>query len=163
MRLRHDPSPLPRQWSGHPSARGLLAEADIRVCGSGRLAAKLLVFSTPAALNRFWVSGLRRPGLGKHTVGAVNSLMTEMIPVRGPSHVRADPRYFCIVGLTRNNLSMEVICHEAVHAGMAYARRVKRSPWSEALDFDEEAVAYPAGRIAAAINRFLHDSGLYQE
>lgn len=68
-----------------------------------------------------------------------------------------------MIGLVYGHLSMEIISHEAVHAGFNFSKRASRAPWDrKAQDFDEEGVAYPAGRIAAAINRVLHAAKLYK-
>lgn len=163
MKVRHTAAALPRCFSDHPAAAGVLGEFDIRLCGAGRLRAKVLVFATPAELARFWRDGLGRAALGRGCLGAVNSLASERVNVRtGERVMEVDPRYFCIIGLTKQNLSMEIICHESMHAGFAYAKRVQRNLWAEPWELDEEKVCYPAGRIAAEINRFLHDEGLYQ-
>jgi hypothetical protein len=141
----------------------LIAEHDIRM-NLGRLRAKLLIFDRPASLRSFW-KAIRGLGLGRGAVGAVNSLAYERISFRRAKESRSmecDPRYFCMIGLCKTHLSMEIVSHEAVHAGFAYAKRRKGDAWIAAMDFDEEFVAYPAGRIAAAINRFLFRKGLYQ-
>lgn len=164
MRIEHAP-PLPRSF-GH-IAKGLTAEADIYPTPRARLAAKLLVFSSPRALRAFWRDVLEKPDLGAGCVGAVNALGHEAIDFsdddddQGRSRWVCDPRYFCIIGLCLNHLSMEVVTHEAVHAGFCYARRRGHDPWNDERRLGEEDVAYPAGRIAAAINRWLYDRDLY--
>lgn len=159
--------PIRGDFHNHPAAKGgLVAEADITPHGRGRLAAKLLVFDVPRSLARFWKKGLGH-SLGRGCKGAVNALsrtVTRFDKDGKPEWKRyeGDPRYFCIIGLCVGWLSMEIIAHESVHAGFAYEKRVKRNLFGPACDFDEERVAYPAGAIAAAINRFLHAKGLYE-
>ena len=163
MRVRHARRLLPRSFVGHPASRGLIAEHDLRI-NSGRLRAKLLIFDRPTSLRSFW-KAVRGLGLGRGAVGAVNSLAYERVSFRRAKEslsMECDPRYFCMIGLCKTHLSMEIISHEAVHAGFAYAKRRKGDAWIAAMDFDEEFIAYPAGRISAAINRFLFDEGLYQ-
>lgn len=157
--------PIRRDWSGHPAATVLL-DRDLSVRGS-RLKAKLLVFPHRRAMRRFWTKGLGHGFLGQTCMGAVTSLTSErmLFPKGKPEQrwIEADPHYFCVIGLVKGFLSMEIICHEAVHAGFAYAKRVKRSPWNDkALEFDEEAVCYPAGAIAGAINRAIYKAGLHE-
>ena len=159
---------LPRTFARHPHAQGLVAEADITLHRRGRLAAKLLVFKGPLALRRFWKLAVSDASLGRRCLGAVNSLAQESGRPTKDGGVKwdrmiGDRRYFCVIGLCVGGLSMEIIAHEAVHAGFCYERRVKRNLFGEACDFDEERIAYPAGAIAAAINRFLHAKGLYEE
>lgn len=142
----------------------MLAEHDIRLTRGSRLAAKLLVFKNSRELTEFWRNALgsrMSPG----ALGAVNALAREVGPhdSDAPTHIECDPRYFCVIGLTRGALSMECITHESVHAGFCFAKRHRRDFWvKQSEDFCEEDVCYPAGRIAKRINAFLHDGGWYQ-
>lgn len=161
MRVRRTRTPLPRSFAAHPAAHALVAEADLRIGGRGSMRAKLLVFKTSAALTRFWreALGLR---MSAGALGAVNALASD---VEGQSgrYIECDPTYFCVIGLTLPALCMEVITHEAVHAGFAFAKRHRRDFWVEQDEgYDEEDVCYPAGRIAKRINAFLHEKGLYR-
>jgi hypothetical protein len=155
--------PLPRDWS---ALAGLdcIAETDIRPTPHGRLYAKLMVFEDAAGLRRFW-KNISEDRLGPNCLAAVNMLAHWTESLGNGSWKRRmdvlDQRYFCVIGLVVGHLTMEVITHEAVHAGFCYAKRVKRCPWDNYDDFDEELVAYPAGRIARQINKFLHDQGVY--
>jgi len=144
---------------------GLILAHDLSITNS-RLKAKLLVFETPKDLCAFWRDVLKFKTLGRYTLGAVNSLSISYAPKAeplNPQRMEVDPRFFCIIGLCRKHLSMEIISHESVHAGFAFALRKMKAPWvKEIKDTKEEAVAYPAGRIAAAINRVLHKERLYE-
>lgn len=156
MRLIHSRHPLPRHFARHPGCKGLLLEKDLAI-GSSRLRAKLLVFRNRTFLREFWKGPLGKSELGRNCDGAVNSLLVNVERFNGRGravarHLEADPRYFCIIGLIRECMGMEVIAHEAVHAGFCYVKRVKRSPWDDQAKMqDEEAVAYPAGVIAQCI------------
>lgn len=167
MRIQHA-RPIPRSFSGHPKARHLvIAEADLRPSPRARLRAKLVVVRSGRDLGRFWTQVLGRGGLGRHCYGVVSALgrSAEKVDDQGRSYDRrwiCDPRYFCIIGLCATHLSMEVISHEAVHAGFCYARRRAKDPWNDDRELGEEHVCYPAGAIAAEINRFLYKSGLYR-
>jgi len=166
MRIEYR-TPLPRCFTTHPKAAGIVSETDILLTRSSRLAAKLLVFTTPRAMAGFWSAALGKEPLGRGCIGAVTSLQREASKVDASGRIfdtrmQVDPRYFCVIGLTVKHLTMEIICHEATHAGFAYAKRVKRNPWIAAGELDEEGVCYPAGRIAAAINRHCHDKGLFE-
>ena len=158
---RRIPCVWSRQWLS------IVAECDIRPTRHGRLYAKLLIFKNPRTLQVFWRDGLKNGSLGRWTVGAVNALVhwTETVGATGEvirKQRDVDPRYFCVIGLCETKLSMEVISHEAVHAGFCYAKRVKRTPWDAARKFDEEEVAYPSGAIAKKINAFLYARKLYR-
>lgn len=152
---------IPRSFSRHPHAKGLVAECDIFPLSNGRLAAKLLIFKSPVMLRRFWSKAMGHD-LGGKCLGAVNAMVQERCKVSPHRNVPdvstlvGDPRYFCIIGLCIKYLTMEIVTHEAVHAGYAYAKRVKRNVWGKIGDFDEEQIAYPSGAIADAINRFIH-------
>lgn len=165
MRIVHLKRGLPRNWSRHPAARGVVGEFDIRLRRHSRLRAKVMVFARVADLRAFWSAALGKSGLGRGVRGVVSPLMRTTINIRKgvqqPEYIEADPNYFCAIGLTHRHLTMEIISHESVHAAFSYQRRVKRSPWAKLHDFDEEHVAYPAGVIAAAINRWLHKHDLY--
>ena len=148
--------PLRRDFMSHPKAKGLILESDVRI-NRGRLRLKLLVFRKPAHLIYFWKHALGKASLGKGCLGAVNSLKILWDDtVTGKRHQEVDPRYFAIMGLCADHLGMEILSHEAVHAGYAYAQRVgTHSPWHNAFDLDEEHLAYPTGRVACEVLRTL--------
>lgn len=170
MKTRHTPTPLPRSFTAHPDGKGIIAEHDIAVWGherrgAGRLRAKLLVFKSPRAMRAF-----SRKALGidnDEAVGFVSDLSREVITIGnihrpGREHILyVDPRYFCLICLVRGHLTMDIITHEACHAGIFFSQR-SRMRWPNQDGAASEAICYPTGRIAAAINRFLHDSGLYE-
>lgn len=157
-----------RDWRRIRGVTGVLLERDLKVSAGSRLRAKLLVFGTTAALRQFWRRGLGRGELGRSCCGAVTPLGYEVQDFRKDGTIKSrrmevDSRYFCVIGLCEKHLSMEIISHEAVHAGYAYAKRVNlKNLWYGAKENDEELVCYPAGRIAAEINRKLHKAGLYK-
>lgn len=160
MRLR----PLPRNWKRQ--WRIIEAERDIAIT-RGPLRAKLLIFKTCADLDRFWRLALKN-GAVRGSCGAVNGLSHwverydkgDKAWVR--RFVRTDPRYFCIIGLTKRNLTAEIVAHECVHAAFAYAKRATRTPWAGIDDFDEEKIAYPAGRLMRRVTFALHKMGYWK-
>lgn len=162
MTLKHARRPLPRSWSR--LHRGIVAEADISPTRNGVLRAKLLIFRAARDMREFWKKRIKND-LGRGAVGAVNGLYCHRERFRKGNCVdewlEADRRYFCVIGLIQSRLCMEIIAHEATHAGFCYAKRTRRLPWGTVDDFDEEHVAYPAGAIAAKINRFVYQKGLY--
>ena len=150
---------LPKNWSTHPRIK-VDSEFDVRL---GSLYAKVLIFKNSKDLHGWWKCKIKSHYLPKgDTLGAVNGLFYESIPQKGKPYLQVDPRYFCVIALTKNNLTMEVITHESVHAAYCFIKRKSRTPWAKlAKENDEEEVAYPAGRIAAAINRELYKRNLY--
>jgi hypothetical protein len=165
VKVRLDRTPLPRCFQGHPEGKGIVAECDIGM-RNRRLYAKFLLFKNKASLRRFWARALAKDQLGKDCLGAVNGLAEEILVYEKGKQVdrylRVDPRYFCVIGMVQGHTSMEIICHGAAHAGFAYAKRRRGDHWVDATELDEEKVCYPTGMIAAGINRFLHDNGLYR-
>lgn len=160
---------LPRNFSGHSKGGKILAETDIAIRGHdspraiGRLRAKLLVFRTRRDMHAF-----SRDALGVNNncaVGFVHELYREVINLKGDGkreHIAyVDPRYFALICLVQGHLTMEVITHEACHAGIYFSQR-SRHQWPNQKHAPSEAICYPTGRIASAINRFLHDKGLYE-
>ncbi len=166
MRVRHLRPGLPRSVRTHPKAQGIVSAADIFVTGGARLCLKAVVFERKADLRHFWKHVLGKPDLSPKCLGAVNSLGYELISVaedgRERSTLMCDPRYFAVMGLVLGHLNMEIVTHESVHAAFAYARRHRKDLWCRPGDIEEEAVCYPAGRIAKRINAWLHDEGLYE-
>lgn len=167
MRFVCNKRPIRGRFYGSTVAKGLVAEADIYVHPRGRLAAKLLVFDRPRSLHRFWKRVNPSERLGRNRLGVVNSLSRERLSFRGgkerPAVYEGDRRYFCLIGLCVGHLTMEILTHESVHAGFCYAKRVGRNLFGPAAEFDEERIAYPAGIIAASVNRYLHKKGLYPQ
>lgn len=148
-----------------PNASGLALSHDIAITGS-KVKAKLLVFDTAKDMRAFW-KGMFGTSLGRYAIGAVNALSitySERGNGANPTVKEVDRNYYCIMCLAKPHLTMEVVCHESVHAGYAFALRKLRAPWVQDIgDMKEEEVAYPAGLIAAAINRVLHKRKLYSE
>lgn len=138
----------------------MIAQGNIRVNG-GRLRAKVVVFKTTRDLRVFWKRRVRHdPDLGARCLGAVNGLgrLSEQCggPKDGQRVLQVDRRFFCLIGLTRDNLTMRVLSHESVHAAYCFAKRRSTNGWDKhAAEFDEEAIAYPTGEIARALVAFL--------
>jgi len=166
---------LPRCWSEHPKAKDILAEFDIRPREGSRLALKVLVFkdSRTMAYNAFHMLGqdtLSPQLVEGNDVGDVRGFVNPLVVTHEKwardgsleyAFVEVDKRYFAVMGLSGADLCTEHVVHESVHAGFAFAKRVKCDWDGRALAFDEEEVCYPAGAIATAINNELHKRGLY--
>ncbi len=150
--------------SKHPSAKGIVLEADIKLNFTD-LKVKLIVFQNFRAMKKCWDRVLREEGLAC-CKGAVNPLHTLQIIPEGKTSkekrfIAVDPRYVCVMGLLQKHLRMEIICHEAVHAGYAFSGRAKRVWWADMKkSLDQEEVAYPTGIIAAEILKALKKQSL---
>lgn len=157
MRLIHRKKGLPLWFVDRPGRSDIIIESNLTV-GTTRLRAKFVVFPDEAALRKFWKrEKISRNDLGARCPGAVNGLCyqaTDYDTKGKASNARlvADARFFCIIGMVRGFFNVEIIAHEAGHAGFCYARRVQRTPWDHhAKRFDEESICYPAGIIARKI------------
>lgn len=143
---------IPKTMATHPEVTGLLGEADIAVSPHARLRTKVLVFESNPHMRRF-----TRKVLGKPKAACARTLgLCQPLCIHTPTGWEVDPRYVSVVCLLRDHLTPEIIVHEAVHAGFAYAARQRCKQWVKGDAMDEEEIAYPVGRIADGINRFLH-------
>jgi len=163
MKVRYSKTPLPRYWGdtmkGADRALGLW---DIRVTGGSRLFMKMAMFRNNRDLRYFWRHALGSSDLCSRTRGCVRNLATEVTDYsKGPDakpFMEVDPRYFAVMGLIQGHTNDEILCHEAVHAAFAYAKRVgHRNLWAGARTLDEEMICYPAGRIMRFVKNAIKD------
>lgn len=163
--IRRATTPLPKNWGGLPGAEGLVCSGDVTVTRGSSLRAKILVFKNSPAMRRFWRLGISRPPLTRDILAVTSDLSSiaeftrPKVGARRPPELRVDPRYFCAVGFTLDNLSVGVITHESIHAAIAYLRRVDYKKWPDSHD-SEECICYPAGHIASGISKILSDNGI---
>jgi len=159
MKKKLRTTPLRRDWTNHPSAKGLLGEKDFSVHNRARLHCKVLVFDTKKNMERFWslALGLKLRG----ALGAVNCL-GEIFQKDGvDEYVELDPRYFCVCSFVKRHLNTEVLIHEMVHVGEEYQKRVGFKGWPGEDGMPVEGIAYPAGIIGWQVNKWLHENNLY--
>jgi len=153
-------------FSDHPKAgNDIASEFLIRLTPHARLSAKVLICRNRAGLQRVWKDVVGQP-VCRRTQGVVSAMLSQRerhSEGRPQIIVEGNARFFCIIGLARGHLTTNIICHEAVHAGFAYSKRVARTPFAAAHDFDEERIAYPAGIIAARINDWLHANDMHDK
>lgn len=163
MKITHTKRALPKDWYALHKGEAFI-EKDIRV-NSGRLRAKVLIFHNTKSLRKFWKS-FHGASLGRKCLGVVNGLSCEIFKVEKDGsetnrRTEVDARYFCVIGLVKNHLTLEVVTHESVHAAFCYTKRVNRKNlWHDALSNDEETICYPAGRIAAEIGLLANKNGI---
>lgn len=172
MRVKHSKTSLARELINGPHGGYIQREFNIAITPHGRLRLKLLLFRNSRELMLFWKKGLNRD-LGSivkkdyKAQGVVSAMMYDVESYRNAGKVQkwaeVDPNYFAVMGLCLTDLSMEIITHESVHAAYAYEKRHRGQFWVNKDELDEEHIAYPAGRIAAAVNRVLYRNNLYQE
>ena len=164
MKLRYSRNPLPRHIEDSRHFKGIVDAWDICVRVHGRLFLKVVVFESEKAMRIFWNKAVSPDsGWTKGTSGVVSELSMDVVKFTkaGEVHMKeVDPRYFAIMGLIRGRTDDEVLAHESVHAGFAYARRLgKRSRFYEKHGLDDEMVCYPAGRISAALRLCIPREG----
>lgn len=170
MRVKRCEESFPAVWrTAYKGCEKAVYEGDIKI---RTLRMKLLVFKTKKDMREFWHNAEPTKYTGKlgDCVGVVSSLCCEVEGFADADdefdpkpHMEVDGRYFAVMALLVGHLGMEVITHESVHAAFAYAKRLRtRSPWTPVLDdLDEEAVCYPAGRIARLVVQSLNNGGMY--
>lgn len=155
--------PWKKNWYEYPGADRALYISDIGITGRRGLQMKLIVFRNNRDLVNFWKKTMKSNQLTKDTRGVVDQLRTtHENPGTGKVWMEVDPRYFAVMGLLVTHLGQEIIAHESVHAGFAYAKRMgSKSRWYDS-DNEEEEVCYAAGKIASAVNHVLHQQELYK-
>jgi len=122
-------------------------EFDVRVTKHSRLLCKVMVFKSAKKMRKF----IRAHG------GRIQSDAVGRTDTIDPSLKSC---YFAFIHIPMN-YPLEVVAHEAVHAGFEYGRRVGKSRvFASPGDQKEENVCYPAGRITQAIwTRIQSDMG----
>lgn len=161
MRVVHGKA-LRRDWSRIPGVTGVILDRDICIKPRGRLHMKLMVFATVGDMRRFWKRALGYDDLGARVRGAVNALATEWTRVGRAPVMECDPRYFCLMALTKRHLRTEIVAHESTHAAFCYAKRRKGDMWAATDSFDEESIAYPTGIIVSLVTNALYEAKLWQ-
>ncbi len=138
--------------------------------GGGHMYFEVRVFDTLAGMRRHYgrsrILGVGHfPGFGDDAL-AFCSPRTEWLVDSDKNVVRVEPRIGFIL-LNREHLEPYIVVHELVHAALTYYReRGRDSVWRSA-DFgesateDEEAFAYIFHNLWIAMNRQLHDRGLW--
>lgn len=149
-------------YTAYKFPRGV-ASVDLKLSRGSRLLAKVIVFKNMTAMRAAFKKYFDSE-LGNGCMAAVHDLAREVVSFREgeeSKHLEVDKKYYCVIGFTLEYLNMEIICHECVHAGYAYEKRVRRDVWAPINSIDEERVAYPAGKLARQINKWLWKNNLY--
>ncbi len=159
MKKRISTTPYPGRWRDMPGIRNCPLLFDVRLSQRTKLAAKVLVFEKRRDLHRAWRMVFDSV-LSRDCYGVCRHLSELVVfPDGRPDVLEVDPQYYCVIGLCRERLTVEAITHECVHAAFAYSNRKSgKFEWKiDDTDMDEEEICYPAGRIAAAIVKTLHN------
>lgn len=160
MKIRHSKDPLPKLFNDLPGADKALGIWDIGLTPDARLRMKLLLFRNNREMSAFWkpvMGGIP----GKQCLGIVQSPGFTVYNYESGTEKRlleVDPTYFAVMALLEKHLTVEIICHEAMHAAFAYSNRSKKQ-WPGSKDHPEENVCYPAGLLAARIDYALRKDG----
>jgi hypothetical protein len=152
--------PLPTDFSVLPLGETIIYQFGVKLSAHSRLQAKVLLFKNRTHLRKFWRSNIGSDP-GARTLAVVSMVASELWNSQtDETRQEVDPRYFCVMGFNLKDVNPNIICHESVHAGFCYARRVgKRTLFENAMNFDEEEVAYPSGEIAAIITKMFAQEG----
>lgn len=140
-----------------------IASKDIKLTPGSKLAARVVIFKNITDLRR-QVKNVFGIELGNSCYAAVIDLADIVEDGQtGKKVLQCDPKYYCFIGFAQNKLSIEYVCHECVHAGYAYEKRVKRDIWAPINSIDEERVAYPAGMLARNIMAWIWKNKLHEK
>ena len=159
---------LPEDWHRIRKWGKLIEhEYSVKVSRRSRLRLKVCIFKDWKAMDDFFTRALGRPGsICRFTHGVCSKLdnygtsYKTKIP---QDFVVRDRKYFAMIGLLEKHLNMEVIIHEAVHAGIAYGSRCRSRRWTDPENHsDEELICYPAGYIASQLITQFQEEGLLQ-
>jgi hypothetical protein len=169
MLLKTHKRGLPTTWHTMPGGKAVAYEWDCRLHPNARLALKLLVFEDVPGMVKFWNRTVGHQ-IDHQTRGCVNRLIetVEDVPAKGkkpkhPPYLRADPRYFAVMGLVVGHCSAEIVGHECVHAAFAHFDRVRRNTFGRHArdETGEEPVCYAAGRLFVSVTKCLTSKGLF--
>jgi len=148
-----------------PGAEHAMLEARLRVSCNSKLSAKLLVFASTLDFRTFWHAAIDDMKIDRRTLAIVHDTACEVESFREgryEHYVQADKHYFAIIAMLYPRcFDTEVISHEAVHAALAYTRRVgNRMRWVSGVqncndENSDESLCYATGRIAAAMTDLL--------
>lgn len=137
----------------------ILESFDVKAKYGGKLSLKVVVFKDFKGMEDFTdeiiYSGMGT-GLHPKTAAIVSRLdsKVERYDDQGnlsESFLEVDKNYFAAMCLIKDRINLEVLAHECVHAGYAYAKRTGKAYDERALDLDEENVAYPTGYLFTEI------------
>lgn len=156
MRFRLREDSLPR-WA-KDIFPGVRVDAWEVFSKSHKLRCKVCFFHSRKDLRAAWnrLCLLRGDGPKHHrmgrSIGFVHQCWQECVKKNGKRELWVDKRYSSIICLLAPSITYEVAAHEALHAGMAHARRITRNPDFNPSEMDqEELAAYPCGFIADSI------------
>lgn len=147
MKNRIAKKSVPRSYRRHHKELGILNEFDVALDKRSRLRAKVLIFKSKRPMQRFCNKVLDRQ-IGYAFEAAVMNHQQHVYNFdngKERQFLEVDPRYVCTAVFHQKALSVEIIAHEAVHVGHAYAERRRSRKWPNQDDNEEEAIAYPTG------------------
>ena len=167
MKVNHSKEHFPRTFDGLPYADRILLNEDFRLHPKSRVWCKLIVLTDKTAMQRFLnVNGFWGAGrMGRDSIGACLRMYVTGERYIGEKTIRrliVDPRYFSVIVLNANNISIESIAHESAHAAFNYAYRKQwKNVWGCRKDeLEDEQVCYPVGRISEAVFDILNRNDL---
>jgi len=147
MKNRTAKKSVPRSYRRHHKELGILHEFDVRLDPRSRLKAKVLIFKSKRPMQRFCDKVLDRQ-IGYGFEAAVMNHHCHIYNFdngKERQFLEVDPRYVCTAVFHQKALNLEIISHESVHVGHAYAERNRRRKWPGQDGNGEEAIAYPSG------------------
>ena len=142
-------------------------ECSVKLTRHSRLLVKVCIFKNWKAMDDFFTHYLGRPGsVDRHTLGICTRLdaHVESYTTEPPTTIlECDRRYIAMIGLITGHVTQEIVIHESIHAGIAYASRARSVRWCPADSWsDEESICYPSANISAQLLTYLREQELLE-
>lgn len=174
MRVKLNPELSPRPVSELPPelAKHVVHHAMLKVTPKSRLRLMLVVVDKPRWIGKVADFLADAGHVTGPCEGVVYPLSCDVESYKHGPEPRMSrdvaPGVFSLMVLSKERLTMEYIAHEVTHAAINFARRVPRHklPWADRAAYDngneddDEALAYPAGRIGSEVVKSLERGGL---
>jgi hypothetical protein len=127
-----------------------------------KLKCHFAVFDRRADLRRYW-KDLTMGVPEQHAVALATGLAAERWQTSLDVVTMVDPIYFAALAFLTKHLTMEIVVHEAIHAGIYFSRRANgRNLWHPEDDNPDEPTCYAGGLVATALLVKFIDEGLLE-
>lgn len=143
--------------------QGAVLEGWLKMSKYSKLELRIFVFNNKKNLKKFWRKHINPyENISNNFLAVTNPLAYKARYMKGGKEYTScffDRNYFSVVAFTVDNLTLEIIAHEAAHCAMHYAKRMgPRNIFFDCMELDEEQVCYPVGIITSLLVKFLKDN-----
>jgi hypothetical protein len=134
-----------------------MGEYHIPIHRKSKMAVRVIVFDSRESMKEFFEIQLGRPkSATRDTRALCSDLSWKEGYDDGSSKMIYDKTYVALICFVENDLDVELIAHEAVHAAHAFSNRTNLE-WPDQKRSPEEAIAYPVGIITRLIYEKLKE------